>query len=107
VRKLMPVLRRQLLVPRGSDSTDRIGHGVLGYSIQQTELRGFYCVDLFGARKQRQRSCLSDQPGKSLSPTPSRDQPKRGTAMAKNGIGGRNAAMTRQRQIKSSPHAIT
>src|SRR5580704_1113625 len=81
------------------DAEDRICHWIFGYAIHQTDLQGFSSVQLLGGNKHPQRLCFLNQPWKSLRPTPSRDQTKRGAAMAKNRVGSRNSSMTSQCQI--------
>jgi len=85
---------------------ERLGNGIAGDGIHQSNLQRPRGGDFFRSDKKLQRPSLPDQARQALRPSPSRHQSESGASMSEHGVRGRDPAVTGDCKIKSSAHAV-
>ncbi len=81
-------------------------HGIVGDRIHQSNFESSRGGDFFRRDKKLQRSSLPDQSRQALRPSPSRHEAEGGATMAKNSVGRGDPAVTGEREIETSAHAV-
>lgn len=82
------------------------GDGIVGDCIDQADGECSLCRYFLGGDEQLKRSSLPDQAWQALRSSPASDEAERSAAMAKHRVGRGNSAMTGERQVESSAHAM-
>ena len=83
------------------------GDRIIRDSVDQAYAQGFAGMNFLGPGKQSEGSRFSNETRKTLCATPSGHQSKRRPTVSKDGVRRGDAAMTGERQIESSTHAVT
>ncbi len=88
---------------KGADS--RVD-GVRGDYVHQSDFQGSRRGDSLRGYEKFQRSSLPDHARQPLRASPSGHEPEGGAAMSEDGVGRGDSAVTSQREIKPSTHAM-
>ena len=83
-----------------------LGNGIVGDRIDHSYFEGSGSGDFFRGDEKFQRSALPDQARQALRASPSGHEAESGTAMSEDGVGRGDPAMTGEREIQSSAHAV-
>ncbi len=99
--------RNKLREKSFTNPTNSLSHWVEGKRVDEPDAQCFFRTNLFSGYEHLQRAALADQSRQALSSSPARDESQGGTAMSENGVGGSNAMMTSERQVKPATHAVS
>ncbi len=86
--------------------TQGLGDGIVCDCIHQSDFEGSGGGDFFCGDKKFQRSALPDQARQPLRASPSGHEAESGAAMSEDGVGRGDPAVTGEREIKTSAHAV-
>jgi hypothetical protein len=90
----------------GCELTHGLGDGIVRDCINQSDFEGSRGGNLFCGDKKLQRSALPDQARQALRASPSGHEAESGAAMSEDGVGRGDPAVTGEREIKTSAHAV-
>ena len=93
-------------VPGKGYSSFRFRDRVLHDCLHQSKAESLLRADLFSGYEHFESAGLANQPGQPLRSSPSGDESERGATVAEHRAGCGNTAMTGERQIEASTHAV-
>jgi len=82
------------------------GDGIIGDSIHQSDFERSRGVNFFCGDEEFQRSGLPDQARQALRASPSGDEAECSAAMSEDGLGCGDPAVTGEREVETSAHAV-
>ena len=91
---------------RGLQLTQRLRNRIVGDGIHHSDFEGSGGGDFFRGDEKLERSALPDQARQALRTSPSGHEAESGAAMSKDGMGRGDPAVTGEREIETSAHAV-
>lgn len=86
--------------------TQRLRNRIVGDGIHHSDFERLCGGDFFRGDEKLERSALADQTRQALRTSPSGHEAESGAAMSKDGVGRGDPAVTGEREIETSAHAV-
>src|SRR5208337_4814879 len=86
--------------------TQRLGNGIVGDCVHQSNFERARGGNFFRGDEKLQRSAFPDQARQTLRASPPGHEAESGAAMSEDGVGRGDPAVTGEREIKTSAHAV-